>query len=68
MSDSPQTPAPKLDLRVEAAIRHVVLDELERFAMAAAAGKAEEFVPMLSDFVAGLNGTSLVQPSKQAAE
>ena len=38
------------------------------FALAEAAGKAEDFVPMLSDFVAGLNGTSLVQPSKQAAE
>jgi 3-hydroxyisobutyrate dehydrogenase-like beta-hydroxyacid dehydrogenase len=38
------------------------------FALAEAAGKAEDFVPMLSDFVAGLNGVSLVQSSKQAAE
>jgi len=29
------------------------------FAMAAAAGKGEEYVPMLSDFVAEMNGTSL---------
>lgn len=38
------------------------------YAMAEAAGLAEDFVPMLSDFVAGLNGIALAQPSKQAAE
>ena len=35
---------------------------------AEAAGLAEDFVPMLSDFVAGLNGISLEQSNKQAAE
>jgi len=38
------------------------------YAMAEAAGLAEDFVPMLSDFVAGLNGIALAQSSKQAAE
>ena len=38
------------------------------FAMAEAAGLAEDFVPMLSDFVAGLNGIALVESKKQAAE
>jgi 3-hydroxyisobutyrate dehydrogenase-like beta-hydroxyacid dehydrogenase len=38
------------------------------YAMAEAAGLAEDFVPMLSDFVAGLNGIALTQSSKQAAE
>ena len=31
------------------------------FAAAAAAGKAEDFVPMLSDFVAGQSGVSLAK-------
>jgi 3-hydroxyisobutyrate dehydrogenase-like beta-hydroxyacid dehydrogenase len=38
------------------------------YAMAEAAGLAEDFVPMLSDFVAGLNGIALVETKKQAAE
>jgi 3-hydroxyisobutyrate dehydrogenase-like beta-hydroxyacid dehydrogenase len=38
------------------------------FAMAEAAGLADDFVPMLSDFVAGLNGIALVESKKQAAE
>ncbi len=38
------------------------------YAMAEAAGLAEDFVPMLSDFVAGLNGIALAQSNKQAAE
>jgi 3-hydroxyisobutyrate dehydrogenase-like beta-hydroxyacid dehydrogenase len=31
------------------------------YAMAVAAGMNEEYVPMLSDFIAQLNGTSLVE-------
>lgn len=38
------------------------------FAMAEAAGLAEDFVPMLSDFVASLNGVATKESSKQAAE
>jgi 3-hydroxyisobutyrate dehydrogenase-like beta-hydroxyacid dehydrogenase len=38
------------------------------FAMAEAAGLAEDFVPMLSDFVAGLNGVAIKEPKQQAAE
>jgi 3-hydroxyisobutyrate dehydrogenase-like beta-hydroxyacid dehydrogenase len=38
------------------------------YAMAVAAGRGEDFVPMLSDFVAELNGVTLVEGKKQAAE
>jgi 3-hydroxyisobutyrate dehydrogenase-like beta-hydroxyacid dehydrogenase len=38
------------------------------FALAENAGMAQEFVPMLSDFVAELNGVSLDPAKKQAAE
>ncbi|HVY00477.1 MAG TPA: NAD(P)-dependent oxidoreductase [Pseudorhodoplanes sp.] len=39
------------------------------FAMAEAAGRGQDFVPMLSDFVAEMNGVSLApQTGKQAAE
>jgi hypothetical protein len=36
--------------------------------MAEAAGLAEDFVPMLSDFVAALNGIAHSESNKQAAE
>jgi 3-hydroxyisobutyrate dehydrogenase-like beta-hydroxyacid dehydrogenase len=38
------------------------------FAMAEAAGRGDDYVPMLSDFVAALNGVSLADEKKQAAE
>lgn len=38
------------------------------YAMAVAGGRGEDFVPMLSDFVARLNGVSLADGRKQAAE
>jgi 3-hydroxyisobutyrate dehydrogenase-like beta-hydroxyacid dehydrogenase len=38
------------------------------YAMAVADGRAEDFVPMLSDFVARLNGVSLSGEKKRAAE
>lgn len=38
------------------------------FAMAEAAGRGQDFVPMLSDFVAEMNGVSLVEGKKVAAE
>lgn len=38
------------------------------FAMAEAAGRGQDFVPMLSDFIAEMNGVSLVEGKKQAAE
>ncbi len=38
------------------------------FALAENAGRAQDFVPMLSDFVAELNGVSLDPAKKQAAE
>jgi 3-hydroxyisobutyrate dehydrogenase-like beta-hydroxyacid dehydrogenase len=39
------------------------------FALAEAAGRGEDYVPMLADFVAAMNGISLdVKASKQAAE
>jgi 3-hydroxyisobutyrate dehydrogenase-like beta-hydroxyacid dehydrogenase len=38
------------------------------FAMAEAAGRSRDFVPMISDFVAELNGVSLDPAKKQAAE
>lgn len=38
------------------------------YALAVAAGRGEDYVPMLSDFVAELNGVSLFGGRKQAAE
>jgi 3-hydroxyisobutyrate dehydrogenase-like beta-hydroxyacid dehydrogenase len=38
------------------------------YALAEAAGRGQHFVPMLSDFVADLNGVSLTGGTKQAAE
>ncbi len=38
------------------------------FALAEATGHGQDFVPMLSDFVAEMNGVSLVDGKKQAAE
>ena len=38
------------------------------YAMAEAQGLGEDYVPMLSDFVAGLNGVALKETDKQAAE
>jgi 3-hydroxyisobutyrate dehydrogenase-like beta-hydroxyacid dehydrogenase len=38
------------------------------YAMAEAVGLGDDFVPMLSDFVAGLNGVALKETGKQAAE
>jgi len=38
------------------------------YALAEAAGRGDDFVPMLADFVAALNGIALAEPKKQAAE
>ena len=38
------------------------------YALAEAAGRGEDYVPMLADFVAELNGIAPAEPAKQAAE